>query len=223
MSVIVEKNEKNEKNEIIKNLLTIYDKVMLLKIFIDSNDESLKNKYNNAVINHNKNLINNPFFIDAGFDLYTTGNILGTKENDKFGEKIPFYGPSWIYNDPVNKLDLNICCSAEMFTDSGKIFNTGFYMFPRSSISKTQLRLANSTGIIDAGYRGHLIGMFDVTNIPPNQSTSEDADFFGNKFDRYLQICSPNLNPIVVELVSNKEELGEQTIRGIGGFGSTGK
>jgi dUTP pyrophosphatase len=96
-------------------------------------------------------------------------------------------------------------------------------MYPRSSLSKTQLRLANSTGIIDAGYRGHLIGMFDVVNVQPNSSDDREADFFGKKFDRYLQICAPGLVPILVEVVDSKEELGDETERGEGGFGSTGR
>ena len=41
--------------------------------------------------------------------------------------------------------------------------------------------------------------------------------------ERYVQICAPGLIPIVVEMVSSKEELGEDTARGQGGFGSTGK
>ena len=32
--------------------------------------------------------------------------------------------------------------------------NKAYYLFPRSSISKTPLRLANSIGLIDGGYRG---------------------------------------------------------------------
>jgi dUTP pyrophosphatase len=109
-----------------------------------------------------------------------------------------------------------------MYTDTGKSFNTGYYMHPRSSLSKTQLRLANSTGIIDAGYRGHLMGMFDVVNIQPNSSDDNDCDFYGHKFDRYLQICAPGLVPILVEIVHNINELGGETERGSGGFGSTG-
>jgi dUTPase len=49
-----------------------------------------------------------------------------------------------------------------MVCDSGKSFSTGYYMYPRSSLSKTKLRLANSVGIIDSGYCGFLIGMFDI-------------------------------------------------------------
>ena len=95
-------------------------------------------------------------------------------------------------------------------------------MYPRSSLSKTQLRLANSTGIIDAGYRGHLIGMFDVVNIPQYNSGQKDADYLGKRYDRYLQICAPGLVPIIVEIVELKYDLGLETERGDNGFGSTG-
>jgi dUTP pyrophosphatase len=92
-------------------------------------------------------------------------------------------------------------------------------------LSKTQLRLANSVGIIDSGYRGHLTGMFDVVNID-NDSNSDpnlEADFWGKKFDRYVQICAPGLVPILVQVVNTFEELGGETARGGGGFGSTGR
>ena len=57
-----------------------------------------------------------------------------------------------------------------MYTDTNKSFSTGFYLHPRSSISKTKLRLANSTGIIDAGYRGHIMAMFDINDQVQNNS-----------------------------------------------------
>jgi len=41
------------------------------------------------------------------------------------------------------------------------------------------------------------------------------------KLERYLQICAPSLVPIYVERVYSKEDLGEKTERGEGGFGST--
>ena len=53
---------------------------------------------------------------------------------------------------------------------NSKTFNTGYYMYPRSSLSKTKLRLANSVGIIDSGYRGNLIGMFDLINMKVNET-----------------------------------------------------
>jgi len=194
---------------------------MLLKVFVDSNNE-LQNKYYEAAHNHNNKIMNNPYVIDAGFDLYAPGN----EGNDlaQFGEALPFFGTGWEDRSPINKLDYKICCSAKMVTDKNKIFNTGFYMYPRSSISKIQLRLANSTGIIDAGYRGHLMGMFDVVfDAASAHHDDVEADFFGKKFDRYVQLCAPGLVPILVEVVGTIGELGEETERGSGGFGSTGR
>jgi dUTPase len=196
---------------------------MFLKLFVDSKDETLKNKYLTAAENHNNKLLNNSNFIDAGFDLFAPGNEGAKLESIGDDEELRFYGPNWKYENPVNKVDLNVICSAKMYLDSGKSFNTGYYMYPRSSLSKTQLRLANSTGIIDAGYRGHLMGMFDVVNIPEHVSDDRECDYYGEKFDRYLQICAPGLVPIVVEIVESKEDLGEKTERGDGGFGSSGR
>lgn len=90
-----------------------------------------------------------------------------------------------------------------------KVFPCGYYMYPRSSISKTSMRLANSVGIIDSGYRGHLIAMVDTE---PNTSLK--------KYERYFQICAPNLCPIFVKMV---DQIDTNTSRGSGGFGSTGR
>lgn len=182
---------------IIKDILKInYDKFMILKIFVDdvANNNELLNKYVEAATTHNVKIQNNPTSIDAGFDLYAPShdNIL----------RFPFLS--------VTKLDFKIKCSAKMYTET-KVYNTGYYMYPRSSISKTSLRLANSVGIIDAGYRGNLIAVLDV----------EEAHI-GKKFDRYIQICAPSLVPIIVIIVDSLEDLGEETERGTGGFGSTG-
>ena len=203
------------------HLLNTYERVMVLKLFVDSEDSELINKYFLAADDHNNKLVINTSHIDAGFDLFAPGNQGNELQN--FGNNLRFFGPGWDTKNPVNKLDLKVCCSARMYLDSGKSFNTGYYMYPRSSISKTPLRLANSTGIIDAGYRGHLMGMFDVVNIHDPPNFIKEADYFGSKFDRYLQICAPGLVPIIVEIVHSKEELGEQTTRDCGGFGSTGR
>jgi dUTP pyrophosphatase len=208
---------------IIHNLLETYERVMVLKMFVDSDDENLKYTYTNAASNHNNKIIHQtPQHIDAGFDLYAPGNE--DDELDQYGNSTRFFGPGWQDRSPVNKLDFKVSCSAQMVTDRGKCFNTGYYMYPRSSLSKTQLRLANSVGIIDAGYRGHLTGMFDVVNIDTIDNDSNiEADFWGKKFDRYVQICAPGLVPILVQIVDTIEELGEETARGGGGFGSTGR
>lgn len=91
-------------------------------------------------------------------------------------------------------------------------FDTGlpFTVEPRSSISKTPLRLANSRGIIDAGYRGELLIKCDA-----------HGDFKLEKDKSFFQVLAPDLSAFRVELVSSLEALGS-TVRGAGGFGSTG-
>ena len=196
-------------------LLNTYDKYMYLKVYInvDVDGNDLKQKYVDSALNHNNKILNpnNPY-LDAGFDLFnpTRREIFENTQSvcSSFsGNRMSL----------INKINFGIICSAQMITDSNKVFNTGYYMYPRSSLSKTKLRLANSTGIIDSGYRGELIGMFDLINL------SENEEYVVEKYDRLLQICAPGLVPIVVEIVNTMEELGSQTERGAGGFGSTGR
>ena len=74
--------------------------------------------------------------------------------------------------------------------------------------------LANGTGIIDSGYRGPIIGAFrNISNQQERYVVEQNA--------RLLQLCAPDLRPIVVELVN--ESFFETTERGEGGFGSTGR
>jgi dUTP pyrophosphatase len=105
------------------------------------------------------------------------------------------------------KINLQINCEA---LNNENTNNVSYYLYPRSSIIKTPLRLANSVGIIDAGYRGDIIACVD--NIKLESYTI-------NKGDRLFQICAGNLEPIEFQLVN---ELSN-TQRGSGGFGSTGQ
>ena len=90
--------------------------------------------------------------------------------------------------------------------------DVSYYLYPRSSMAKTAVRLANSVGIIDSGYRGEIISALD-TLVEGYQI---------EKHQRLTQICSPTLEPIELVLVDSLEELGI-TARGAGGFGSTGR
>ena len=125
---------------------------------------------------------------DSGLDLFCPKDILV-----KSGETV--------------KIDLEIRCEA--LKDNRN--NVSYYLYPRSSIVKTPLRLANSVGIIDSGYRGNLMCAVDV-----------HKNFTIEKHARYFQICSPILSPIRGVMVNTLEDLG-LTERGDGGFGSTGK
>ena len=85
-----------------------------------------------------------------------------------------------------------------------------YLIMPRSSISKTPLRLSNSIGLIDAGYRGEIMAAVDnIKDIPYKVTPGQ----------RLFQLVGMDGSPIHFELV---DELSE-TSRGSGGFGSTGK
>jgi dUTPase len=189
----------------------INSKIMYLSIFVDSEDKKLKQIYVDAAQKHNNKIVDDPFFYDAGFDLYLPLSFNSLEKGTRF-----FLNP----DVPVNKVDFKIKCCAKIYNRTGisnKMIYTPFYTYARSSISKTPLRLANNQGIIDAGYRGPIIGMFDCIYKEKN------SDWYMEPYSRILQICAPNLIPIYVEIVDSFEELGPSTSRGDGGFGSTGK
>lgn len=158
-----------------------------LKLFVKGDDE-LKQKYVEVITKHNSQV--EQMYYNSGFDLFT---------------------PEPIRYDKLTTFKLDTKIIGAMFCDS---IPSPYYLYPRSSISKTNLRLANSVGIIDSGYRGNIIGMLDVIY--------SEGGFLIEKYDRLLQICAPNLGPFRLEMVDSLEDLG-QTERGDGGFGSTGK
>ena len=120
---------------------------------------------------------------DAGLDLYILEDI-------KFeaGE--------------TKAIKLGIACESQD--------GTAYYLFPRSSISKTPLRMANSIGLIDGGYRGEIMAVCD--NI-------KNKTYVAEKGQRLFQIVAFNNSPIIYKLVDTLS----QSTRGSGGFGSTGK
>lgn len=176
-----------------ENRFLCEDRYMELVLFVSCEDDELRNKYVSVAAKHNENMESN-VYPDAGFDIFVTSDCIVSKDN-------------------VNRINFGVKCAATMVCESGKKFPTGFYMYPRSSLSKTKLRLANSVGIIDSGYRGDLIGAFDCC---------EDG-FRVHKHDKLVQICAPGLVPIYVRVVFDVAELGTETLRGEGGFGSTGR
>ena len=99
-------------------------------------------------------------------------------------------------------IKLQIACESES--------NQPYLLMPRSSIAKTPLRLCNSIGLIDGGYRGEIMAAVD--NIK-----TEDYSVEPNQ--RLFQLVAMNGEPITFEIV---DELSDST-RGEGGFGSTGK
>ena len=120
---------------------------------------------------------------DAGLDLYTLEDITFLPGDTK-------------------KIKFGIVCEPK----DGR----AYYLFPRSSISKTPLRMANSIGLIDGGYRGEIMAVCD--NI-------KNFKFILESRTRLFQIVSSDSSPIEYELAENLSS----TTRGSKGFGSTGR
>lgn len=143
-------------------------------------DPELLEHYQNKVNEHNNSLGTHP---NSGFDLGAPLSVQATK-------------------DQTFKLDFKVRCA--MYDNDLPI---GYYLYARSSIVKTGMRLANSVGIIDTGYRGNIMAYFDVIK-------NDQVELY----QRLVQICAPDLGAFKVELV----DLLDETERGDGGFGSTG-
>lgn len=83
-------------------------------------------------------------------------------------------------------------------------------VYPRSSVSKTDMMLRNSVGVIDSGYRGPVVLKF----------REYDKSLFNYKIgDRIAQLMImpyPKVEFVEVEKLSDSD-------RGTGGFGSTGE
>ena len=170
-----------------------------LYLYIVDEDVILKEKYEKAIKKWNNNMMTSNY-PDAGFDLFTP---LCEKSSPHIKNSV---------NHKIKKLDYRI--KLAMYKNDEPV---SFTMHPRSSIYKTPFRLTNSTGIIDSGYRGNLGSIFDIIR--------EDVDVKWEEkdYERYVQVCGPSLKKFYVELVENEEELGLNTERGTGGFGSTGR
>tara|TARA_Y100000592_G_scaffold100517_1_gene180929 strand:- start:1355 stop:1771 length:417 start_codon:yes stop_codon:yes gene_type:complete len=81
-------------------------------------------------------------------------------------------------------------------------------LFPRSSISKTDLRLANAVGVIDSGYRGEIILKFDLKGGILYK--------VGDRIAQLMLVPIPSINFVeVVNLPSSDRDTG--------GFGSSGE
>ena len=83
-------------------------------------------------------------------------------------------------------------------------------ILPRSSIgAKTPLRLSNSVGLIDSGYRGELGVLYDNTSDEPYTINA------GDRIAQLLVMPSYRFQPKVVDILADSD-------RGEGGFGSSG-
>jgi dUTPase len=134
---------------------------------------------------------------NAGFDLYSSDNV--------HVEQTPQFIPFGIVARMLKvQRDMRGTSNDYLKTDSH------FWLMPRSSIYKSGLMMANSTGVIDKSYRGEL-------KAPVWSMTANSQVMTG---DRLFQIVAPDMGWIrIVRIVNSMPS----TDRGEGGFGSTGK
>lgn len=164
----------------------------------DSNSDAermLKEKYRDAIANFNATVEDQ--HRDSGFDIFIPSNIHHS------------------YDD--KQISINHCIKAACYKELiSTEYPSGYYMYPRSSISKSRYRMANSVGIIDSGYRGNLIAKLDILPV-------QEGNVSISQYTRLFQICSPDLSSFrSVKLVNKNHPIfRDATIRGSGGFGST--
>jgi len=132
--------------------------------------------------------------VDAGFDLYAT-SIIETPEYIQYNTGIAVEIPEGYVG----------------------------LVFPRSSVTKYDLMLKNSVGVIDASYRGEIMCRFHGTKaISYNAGITKTVIYGENIYsvgERVAQVVFMELPKITLVEV---EELSD-TQRGTGGFGHTGK
>ena len=150
---------------------------------------------------------------DTVADLYR--HSLGTAHQGDAGFDLYFPQDLVLAPHKMTLVDLGVACAMYLSKSCNSIPlfpqpALSYYLYPRSSISKTPLRLANSVGIIDSGYRGNLKVALDNTSSDP---------YTIERGQRLFQLTGPSLQSFdEIELTSELTE----TSRGTGGHGSTG-
>lgn len=136
---------------------------------------------------------------DAGIDIYVPEDVfIDSKDKVRI--------PLGVHCSVVKTTTINFPGGEGMTT----VEPSSFFLLPRSSISKTPLRVSNSIGLIDSGYRGEI--QAPVDNI-------SDDNYLIKAGTRLFQIVNPSLSPF--RNINITDSLSE-TDRGSGGFGSTG-
>ena len=190
---------------------TMAQNFAVLKLAVNSDQPELLELYTAHVAKHNA-LTESSLFSNSGFDLFVPSETVFDRDfvttfiDLKIQTEI-------MYCDKSLQVTIETE-DEEPETISGASYSSGYYVYPRSSISKTPLMLANHVGIIDSGYRGNLIAA--LRKLPTDQKSTYTVE----KHTRLFQICHSSLCPVFVVLVPESELNSSE--RGEGGFGSTG-
>jgi dUTP pyrophosphatase len=186
---------------------------------VNENYEEIVKMYKEKMEAHNHK-VRESRYADSGFDLLIPFDYSKNENGytDNRISNVTFRAPLGV---KCSMLKLNSKCNNNNDNPfpSG-YYPCGYYLYPRSSIVKTPFRLSNSVGIIDSGYRGEIMAVVDNIDLI-NNDTKMCVRKHMSPMTRMFQICSPTLEPFLVEIVESEEDLGF-TQRGSGGFGSTG-
>lgn len=171
-------------------------------LFIYTNNQELKSLYENGRLNHSD---------DSGLDLFCPSEM-NINKNSKVKINFSIKCEMIYYDDDVYpRYMFQLSNITNMFK------NVPFMLFPRSSISKTPLQMANSVGLIDKNYRGDL-----MSYVRHSEPWLEEDFYHIKQFDRLFQIVAFNGEPFTYSLLYNEGHLS-RTARGGDGFGSTNK
>ncbi len=197
--------------DVLGNVSKTNNQYYTLYIYLENNiSESIKSLYYTNANKHN-------LIVD---EYLSSINSEDSNSEDKgieycYDSGFDLISPSEYSNSTSNMimLDHNIKCAMKYQNRF-----VGYYLYSRSSTPiKTPLRLANNVGIIDSGYRGNIKACFDL-----NKNHESYEDFKIESGNRYVQITPPDIGkPMKIVLVDNLGDLGNNTYRGTGGFGST--
>ena len=124
---------------------------------------------------------------------------------------------NYSYDNKTKKvltIDHNISCRIKLFVNDKFIKYVSYWLLPRSSISKTGFRLANSMGLIDSGYRGNIMAKVDFISDYNLDSNIKEKT-------RMFQIAVGDLTPIS-KIITVDDFDDDKTKRGVSGFGSSG-
>lgn len=160
---------------------------------------------------------------DAGYDLVTVNEprVIGNVYQGLYYTAISHI-----------EYDTNLVLEPELINGEYDFF---MLLYPRSSITKTNLVLANSVGVIDSGYRGNVKVCFKYIAQPEDMKIVEGKSFRGknasglvtsinpqrvyHEGDKVAQLIPCKHNQLNIDYV---DEISKSD-RGSDGFGSTGK
>lgn len=145
------------------------------------------------------------------------GGVTISRTNDNAGVDLYCVENQTVHNTKVTLLNLGVkarMIKHTLATDTQE--QCHFWLAPRSSIWKSNVRQANSLGVIDKSYRGVLMGAVIANEGLPMGLGRIDAG------TRLFQVLAPDMGYISKVIILPESEL-DTTARGEGGFGSTGQ